>query len=334
MRDDDPMTTVLVTGANGFVGTNLVRALARKGAPVLALARDTPDPETHLFLSEVADQVTWRVGDVRDREGLCNLAQKHGVDRIVHSAAITPTAEVEREQTATVVDVNLVGTVNALEAARAVNARRLVLVSSSGLFGSPANPRRLLNEDDTVKADTLYTVCKQAAEKFCRLYSHLHGLSIVSGRLGTAYGPMERASRSRENMSLIYLLAHHALRGDTIRVSGTRRVRDFIYIEDAAEAFARLTLATSLRWDRYNVASDEALTLQDVLEALSQLRPAFRWDEVDDPERAEVAIFPGRERAPLSLERLRRDVDFVPQYRLLDGLKSYLDWLESGWQEL
>lgn len=328
------MTTVLVTGANGFVGANLVRALARKGASVLALARTEPDPEACLFLSQVADQVTWTEGDVRDRQGLCDLVQAHGVDRIVHSAAITPTPEVERSKTATVVDVNLMGTVNVLEAARVVNARRFVLVSSSGLFGSPADPRRVLNEDDTVEADTLYTICKQASEKLCRLYSHLHRLSIVSGRLGTAYGPMERASRSRENMSLIYVLAHHALAGDGIRVSGTGRVRDFIYIDDAAEAFARLTLTTSLGWDRYNVAGDQVVTLRDVLEALSQLRPAFHWREVDDPEEADVAILPGRERAPLSQERLRQDVDFVPRYRLPDGLRSYLEWLESGWQKL
>lgn len=328
------MTIVLITGANGFVGVNLVRALACKGAQVLALARSEPDPETGRFLSDVADMVTWTVGDVRDREGMRDLVGGHGVERIVHSAAITPTPEVERGKTATVIDVNLMGTVNILEAAQAVNARRVVLVSSSGLFGSPANPRRVLHEDETAEADTLYTICKEASEKVCRLYAGLHGLSVVSGRLGTAFGPMERASRSRKNMSLIYQLAHHALSGDSIRVSGGRRVRDFIHIDDAAEAFARLTLATSLRWDRYNVAGEQVVTLADVLQALKQLRPAFSWREVDDGEEADVGIAPGRERAPLSQERLRRDVEFSPRHDLSGGLRNYLDWLEAGGRAL
>lgn len=328
------MTIVLVTGANGFVGVNLVRALARKGANVLALARAEPDPETRRFLSDVAELVTWTAADVRDRDGLRDLVAEHGVECIVHSAAITPTPEVERDKTATVIDVNLMGTVNVLEAARAVNANRVVLVSSSGLFGSPANPKRVLHEEETVEAHTLYTICKEASEKVCRLYGGLHGISVVSGRLGTAYGPMERASRSRKNMSLIYQLAHHALSGDAIRVSGSGRVRDFIHIDDAAEAFARLTLAPSLRWDRYNVAGEQVVTLDDVLQALQQLRPPFSWREVDDSEDADVAIAPGRERAPLSQERLRRDVDFEPRYDLSGGLRSYLDWLEAGGRTL
>ena len=328
------MTIVLVTGANGFVGVNIVHALARKGANVLALARAEPDPETHRFLSGVAKLVTWTQGDVRDREGLRDLVAEHGVERIVHSAAITPTPEVERDKTAAVIDVNLMGTVNVLEAARVANANRVVLVSSSGLFGSPANPRRVLNEDETAEADTLYTVCKEASEKVCRLYARLHKLSVVSGRLGTAYGPMERASRSRKNMSLIYQLAHHALAGDVVRVSGSGRVRDFIHIGDAAKAFARLTLAPSLRWDRYNVAGEQVVTLRDVLQALKQLRPVFSWREVDDGEEADVAIAPGRERAPLSQERLRRDVAFEPRYDLNGGLRSYLDWLEAGGRTL
>lgn len=322
--------STLVTGANGFVGVNLVRALARKGARVLALARANPDSATRRYLEDVAELIQWTVGDVRDRKGLCDLVVEHDVKRIVHSAAITPTSEVERDKTAAVIDVNLMGTVNVLEAARAVNARRVVLVSSSGLFGSPTDPRRVLHEDQTVEADTLYTICKEASEKVCRLYAELHNLSVVSGRLGTAYGPMERASRSRKNMSFIYQLAHHALAGDTIRVSGSGRVRDVIHVSDAAEAFARLTLAPSLRWERYNVAGEQVVTLRDMLQALNQLRPVFRWHEVDDCEEADVAIAPGRERAPLSQERLRRDVEFEPCYDLIDGLQSYLDWLETG----
>ena len=112
------MTTILVTGANGFVGLNIVQRLAQKGARVVALARRPPDPDTLRFLAEEAAQVEWVECDVRDRSRLIELAGEHGVERIVHAAAMTPSLAVERSQPTTVMDVNLGGVLNALEAAR------------------------------------------------------------------------------------------------------------------------------------------------------------------------------------------------------------------------
>ena len=84
--------TVLVTGANGFVGVNIVQRLAQKGVTVIALARRPPDPETSRFLANEAERVVWVEGDVRDRAGLIGLAQQYQLEGIVHNAAMTPSA--------------------------------------------------------------------------------------------------------------------------------------------------------------------------------------------------------------------------------------------------
>jgi nucleoside-diphosphate-sugar epimerase len=326
--------TILVTGANGFVGVNLVRRLAQNGATVIALARRPPDPETRRFLASEAERIVWIKGDVRDRAGLAALAQQYHIAGLVHNAAMTPSALVEHSQSATVVDVNLMGTVNALEAARQVQARRFVFVSSTGLYGAPANPHRLLSEDEPLRTTKLYTICKVASEQFCRRYNEVHNLSTVVGRLGSAYGPMERASKSRENMSIIYELAHHALAGEQLRVFGSDRLRDLCYVENIADAFARLVEADDLTWPIYNVATDTPVTTRDALDLLCQLCPGFGWLAVDQPHEADIAILPEHERAALDMSRLRRDVDYTPERNLLRGLQSYLNWLRSGWDQL
>lgn len=326
--------TVLVTGANGFVGVNIVRRLAKNGAMVIALARRPPDPETQRFLADEADRIIWVKGDVRDRAGLVALAQEHHIDSLVHNAAMTPLPFIEQSQSATVIDVNLMGTVNALEAARDVQARRFVFVSSTGLYGAPANPHRLLSEDEPLHTTKLYTICKYTSEQLCRRYNELHNLSTVVGRLGSAYGPMERASKSRENMSVIYVLAHHALAGEQIRVFGADRLRDLCYVEDIADAFARLTEADNLTWPIYNVATDTPVTTRDVLEMLCELCPDFAWIDVDQPDEADIAILPEHERASLDMSKLRQDADYTPAHNLRRGLQSYLDWLRSGWDQL
>jgi nucleoside-diphosphate-sugar epimerase len=324
-----------VTGANGFVGVNIVRRLAQKGAHVVALARRPPDSETLRYLQDLAARIVWVEIDVRDRQGLTAALRDHAIDRVVHGAAMTPTPEVERTQTATVVDINFGGTLNALEAARESGAGHFVFISSSGLYGAPdGDPRQPRTEHDPLKIVGLYAICKQAGEHLCRRYSELHGLTTAVGRLGSAYGPMEWASKSRESMSLVYDAAHRALAGEHMAVWGSDRVRDFCYVADVAEAFARLALAEELHWPLYNVATDQAITVRDVLDELVRLCPGFTWSEVADPEQADVTLPPTSARAPHELSRLREDVDFSPQYDLSRGLKAYLDWLRSGWMHL
>lgn len=319
---------VLVTGAAGFVGLNIVRCLAERGAAVLALARRAPDAETLRFLGPLGAKVRFVAGDVRDRAGLAELVQREGVRRIVHGAAVT-SAAAERDDPAGFVDVNLGGTLNVLEAARLVDAERVVLISSSAVYGAPAERTRLIREDDPLQIGGLYTICKQAGEQLCRRYSELYGLSAVAGRLGTAYGPMERPTGSRATMSQVHALVEAAMAGRAPRIYGAERLRDVCHIDDVAEAFSGLAMAERLSYPIYNVSAGTAHSLRTIAHALSEVMPTLAWLPAATPDQADLTVLPPSERGPLDLSRLEQDLGFRPRYDLVLGIDHYVAWLRS-----
>lgn len=312
---------VLVTGAGGFVGINLVRGLAERGWHVVALARRLPDDVARGFLASVDPHVDWRLGDVTDRDGMASLAAE--VDAIVHAAAVTATPDREAELAARVFDVNAGGTLSLLEAARTGACRRFVLVSSGGLYG-PAPPTPALDESTPLRSENMYGIAKAAAERLTLRYGDLHGLSVAIGRLGTTYGPLERASGSRSGLSAVQqaVLAFDASDdARPVRVAGADIARDFLHVDDAVDAFARLLdpPGGELPHRVYNVGAPVAAPLRVALDALAT-RTGRAWQAVDDADDgADLAQTPANARAAMDMARLQADTGWAFRYDLAAG---------------
>lgn len=318
---------VLVTGALGFVGINCVRHLAAKGLEVLALSRRKPDQESLAFLEGLSN-IRWLIGDVTNREQLIDDARTERVTHILHAAAMTAGPSEERELAAQMFAVNAGGTLNVLEAALAAKVERVVFISSSGLYGAaPALP--LKQETDPLHITGMYAICKQTSEHLCQRYSELYGLSTTVGRLGTTYGPMERASKSRQGMSAIHRLAELALSQTHIKLHGAQIARDFCHSDDIASAFTALLAAEKLSHPIYNVAASQAYPLSDALEAVCEINPDFSWEEVSHLEEADLVQTSVNARAGMSIERLQKDTNWQPSYTLKTGMRAYIEWLEK-----
>lgn len=320
--------TVLVTGANGFVGVNLVRGLAAAGARVIAATRRAPDPACLAALKAAAE---WELCDVTDRAALRDLMRCGRVTRVVHAAAVTATPAMERENPARIVDVNLVGTLNALEAAWQTRVSRFVFVSSSALYRGLPLSHGQAREQDARAPDNLYSLCKDAGERLGQRYRALVGLSALSARLGTAYGPWERPGPSRTRLSAIAQLfeLRSIWRARPLRVQGADVAREFVHVEDACAAIVGLALHPAPQWPVYNVSSDTAYSLRAVLDAMQACLPDFRWQAVDDAETADIRFGAADARVPVDLSRLRAD---LPQCRFRDlrtGIAEYAAWREG-----
>jgi UDP-glucose 4-epimerase len=321
--------TTLVTGATGFTGINIVRILAESGEPVVALGHRPASVECHQFLKGLEEQVQFAVGDVLDTEKVLHLAEKHRVDRFVHAAAITPPAHVERSIPRHIVNVNLMGTVNMLEVSREVSAKRFVFTSSSGVYGAPEDKTASVSEDDPLRLDGLYTICKHASELLLKRYKSLFGLSTVSGRMCAIYGPMERATASRGNPSIIYSLVSALLARRSVKVRGGEFVRDYTHVKDASVIWRHLTLADDLGHDVYNVSAGTAYSLGKVLDTLHSLEPSFAYSYASSDDKADIEIRSAGERGALDITRVKTEFGFSPKYDLKRGLENYLEWAQE-----
>jgi nucleoside-diphosphate-sugar epimerase len=324
---------VLVTGGTGAVGINIVHVLADGGHDVLCLSRKAgdADPARDRFLAAVAARVRLVAGDVGDPSSLDALWAEHRPTHVVHAAAITPTAEMERSMAPQILQANLMGTAHVLDAARRGGARRVAYISSAAVYGE-VDETVAIDEAHPVRPWGLYAIAKDASEKVCAYYQHLHGLDVVALRVGWVYGPMERPmARSRLTMSLAYECVRLALAGQEIRLVHLDHVRDWIHAEDLGRAVLAVLDAPTLPGRIYNVAGDRGCSHRELLETLGRIVPV-RYRQVAEAEANVPPRQTQRRRGPVSVARLMAETGYRPRYTLEDGLRQYVAWVRSAQQ--
>ena len=322
--------TTLVTGGVGFVGASIVKELAARGHDVISLDVLPPDALMDNFLGELASRVNFITGDILDVAGLEALRQAHSIDKIVHAAVFTVNrTDRETARSKDILDINLAGTGNLLEFARLAGVERFVYVSSGAAYGLTRDPDQTYNEDDHPQPGNLYGITKLASEQLTRRCGELHGFNAVSLRVSTPYGPMERVTGHRDNMSTPYQWTGQMLRGEPIEIDTTDYGRDYTYVADTGSAIATVVDAPELPHDLYNITNGVSVTGAVIQRTLAELFPETRLVESANAEPADSSLGPTR--GPLSGYRLWHDLGWTPQYDLAAGLTDYVQWRrESG----
>jgi UDP-glucose 4-epimerase len=318
---------ILVTGGLGFVGINVVRVLAAKeGTSVVAAdVHARPSPEAERFLAPVARHVHLTALDVTDRQAVQQVMQQEAISHVVHGAALTPTPQQEAAQATRIVDVNLGGAVNVLDAACASpTVQRILLLSSSGVYGPPSGdpagePQA---EEGALALDNLYSITKRSMELLAARYGQLSGRPVASLRLASVYGPMEAPSQSRQRTTPIHQLRAALLARRPVRVAGPAVRRDWIYAADVAEAIWLMLNAAKYHHPVYNVGSGSAVPFREVVEAFVPHGLSCEWTA--DASSADIALRSDQSRAALDIQRLHAATGFVPAHDLASGVAAYL----------
>ena len=220
----------LVTGGVGFVGAGIVKELAARGHAVVSYDVLAPDALMTHFLGDLAERVTFVGGDILDTAGLDALRRDHAIDKVVHAAVFTVNrTDRETARSKEILDINLTGTGNLLELAREIGVQRFVYISSGAAYGLTRDPDQTYNEDDHPQPGNLYGITKLASEQLTSRYGQLHGFSVASLRVSTPYGPMERVTGHRDNMSTPYQWTGQMLRGRTDH-PGHHRLRPGLHL--------------------------------------------------------------------------------------------------------
>ena len=326
-----PPRTVLVTGGTGFVGANIVLHLAGHGYRVIAYDLLPPPPLLRHFWRAVESRIEFEAGSVTDPARLGEVGEQHRPAWIVHAAAVTAVdAAAEANLASQIIEVNLDGTVRLLELSRRLAVRRMVYISSAGVYGRTDPQVPILEDAPLMASGSLYITAKQASERICQRWAELFGLDLLIGRLGQPYGPLERDTGVRTVLSPIYQMARRGLAGGKVRVSLPDYGCDWTYTADLATAVRLLLEAEAPSHRVYNLSNGRQRKVSDVIAALGQLIPGAVFDWVGNDEPGDIDTRSDPRRGPLDISRLRRDVGFEPAYDLDQGLTAALPW----WQRM
>ncbi len=310
-----------MTGGAGFIGSNLVDALIERGDQVVALDNLLTGRESNLA-GAIERGARLVVEDIREGKLLGSLMGHERPDVVYHLAAqIDVRVSTDRPDYDT--EINVLGTVNLLEAARASGARRFLYASTGGAIYGEADVRPT-PEDAPIKPEAPYGQAKYSGEGYCDLYTRLHGLSTVSMRLGNVYGPRQDP---HGEAGVVAIFFGRLMEGGRPTVFGNgRQTRDYIYVEEVVRAM--LLAGDGDARGSFNVGCGVETSVLELAEALGSLgrETGIRADDGFDPEFAPAR--PGEvERSALDPGKAKRELGFAAEVTVADGLRRTLESL-------
>jgi UDP-glucose 4-epimerase len=299
----------LVTGGAGFIGSNVVKLLLESGHGVVALDNFSSGYRDNLASLPAARVVD---GDVRDETALNDAMA--GCEVVFHLAAsVGNTRSIEHPIQDS--EINVLGTLRVLEAARHHGVRKVVFSSSAGIFGELKTLP--IREDHPVEPDTPYGASKLGAEKLCLAYAKLYPLECICLRYFNVYGVNQRYDAYG---NVIPIFAYRALRGEPLTIYGDgEQTRDFVNVRDVALANYRAGLSRGVS-GAFNVASGTRVTINRLASMLAESSGLEVTIQHGPPR-------PGDVRHSLAdVSAARAAFGFDPTVTLEAGLPEYMNW--------
>lgn len=309
------MPLALVTGGGGFIGSHLAEQLLAAGYAVRVLDNFSTGRRANLAL--LKDHVDLVEGDLRDPDTVRRALR--GVEVVFHQGAL-PSVPRSVNDPRTSNAVNVEGTLNVLLAAREAGTRRVVVASSSSVYGdSPALPKV---ETMPVRPLSPYAISKLAAEQYALVFTSLYGLEAVALRYFNVFGP--RQDPSSQYAGVIARFCTSALAGAPYTLDGDgQQSRDFTYVDNVVRANILAASAPDAAGQVFNIACGQRVSLLDMIAALNRL--VGRELPIEQrPARA------GDVRHSLAdIDRARRVLGYAPEVSFEAGLARTLEWYRS-----
>jgi len=309
------MTSYLVTGGAGFIGSNLVDELLRREHRVRVLDNlSTGRPEN---LAAVRERIDFFNADI------CNLETIRpcfaGVDYVLHLAAL-PSVPRSVADPISANRVNIEGTLNVLLAAREAGVKRVVFAASSAAYGdNPILPRVESHEPRPMSP---YALTKVAGEYYCQIFTRLYGVEAVALRYFNIFGPRQNPHSQYSGVLSKFIAAY--IEGTTPTIFGDgEQSRDFTYIDNVVDATLRACTAPNAPGRAINVGVGGRFTLNQTIALLNQIFGKQVTPRYDPPRSGDVL----HSQADISLAR--QVLGYEPKVPYEQGLKKTVEWYRA-----
>lgn len=302
----------LVTGGAGFIGSNIVRLLVEEGHQVTVLDNLSSGYRCNL---DPFPTVQFIEGDIRD-EATVNRATA-GVEVVFHVAASVGNARsIERPIEDS--EINVIGTLRVLEAARQAGVRKIVQSSSAGVFGELKTLP--IGEDHPAEPDSPYGASKLAAEKLCLAYRKIYDLEVVCLRYFNVYGINQRYDAYG---NVIPIFAHRMLQGMSLTIFGDgEQTRDFINVRDVALANYQSAIGKGVS-GAFNIGSGTRVTINRLARLMSEVAGIPTVIEYGPARSGDVR------HSLADISAAREVLGYKPSVELQEGLNEYMQWTKQ-----
>ena len=306
----------LVTGGAGFIGSHLVDALVDGGCRVNVLDNLASGKLSNL--DQVKEYITFYKGDIQDQKILDKAI--NGCEVIFHEAAVVSVTKTVKQPVESAM-VNEIGALNVLDGARRHGVKRVILASSSAVYGdSPELPK---HESMTPKPQSPYAVQKLSNEIYADLYSTLYGLGTVCLRYFNVYGPRQDPSSPYSGVISIFLTCANEKTSCRIYGDG-KQTRDFIFVKDVVQANLLAANAMAPENKVFNTGTSKTTSINHLWQLISDISGTR-----ENPEYCEARSGDILESAA-NINQISSELNFKPEISFKNGLALTWKWYRNN----
>jgi UDP-glucose 4-epimerase len=315
------MSSILITGGTGYLGSWVTRKLIEQGARVVTYSRH---PDT-TYLKDIVDRFDCVAGDVLDLPSLIHTIRRYGVERVIHMS--TTLSKALEANPFLGYRVNVDGALNVFEASRLMDIRRVVYISSKAVYdtvrGEYAQPTYKPIDEDYPKAPHapvgVYGATKLFMENMGLSYDRIYGLDFVALRFAATYGP---GQLTRHIFSSTSKIIESAMLGGPLKVSqdDIDQLEDMAYIKDMANGVVLACFTENLKHRIFHLGAGKQETLRHAIEIVTEI---FGELPVEIGPRLGTTSFGNP--CIFNIDRARRELGYSPQYDLEAGIRDYIE---------
>ena len=315
------MGKILVTGAEGFIGSHLTELLVNEGYDVRAMVQYNSFNNwgwIDTFDKAIKDKLEIFLGDVRDPNGVRTAMD--GVDAVFHLAALIA-IPYSYHSPDMYVDTNIKGTLNILQASRDLGTKRILVTSTSEVYGTAQYVP--IDEKHPYQGQSPYSATKIGADRLAESFYRSFNLPVTIVRPFNTYGPRQSAR------AVIPTIITQLLSGmEEIKLGSLTPTRDFNYVKDTARGFLEIYKSDKTIGEEINIATQKEISIGDLAnELIRQINPNAKIicdEQRVRPEKSEVNRLLGCN------EKIRRLTDWEPRYSFEEGLSETIEFLRNN----
>lgn len=308
----------LITGGAGFIGSSLSDKLLSAGHDIVVVDNFNDYYDVSIKEKNVSNNlsnphyVLYRA-DIENMDSMQNIFKEHKFDAVIHLAAragVRPSLEKPMEY----VKTNILGTVNILECMKNNKIKKLVIASSSSVYGN-CKEESFSEDLKVTEPISPYAATKSACEQICYTWHHLYGISVVALRFFTVYGPRQRPDLA------INKFAKKIIKGEPIQMYGDGSTkRDYTYIDDIVSGICKSIDYNGSGYEIINLGGGEPITLKRMIQTIEQEIGKKAIIEQQPMQPGDV------DKTVCDWSKARKLLNYAPQTSFKDGIKKFIEW--------